>query len=564
LIWRRYLPRKVRRGARTLFVAKHNLMGLNGEELAKAWERVTTEYVLADNAAAMWTAVLTAHELLKMTQTVPALQGNLGHDQQNRARKDASEIDDALVIPVSPDMIEEGDMVEPDEDAPQPVIDTTQEDVARHLATIFVALFNHPESLLRVVYAVPTPSEETTEGPSSSTPTDEEGDEGEDGDDDEEDATPADSDSTVGGSKDDTDESDEGEDEDEGDDDSEDATNGSQDAADEPDDEPAQGGGTGSEDDEDDDADDDDEADGAGGSSHDEDDEPVEDEDDELTEDDLSDALAEAEAERDDDEALDGDVKAFQDVIDNRVSDLTPYSTHASTDLESAAAAHNLATELEQSFYASTMDSAPQWVEQQRRGVLNVMRYITRQPGDMEYFKQWTEDDAPAFNMAVSLLLDYSGSMGGYTEELAQAGYATKLACEKLGIPCTVVLWDTRAQVLWDANERAEYLPVINSAGGTNPAMALADLGNQRFEKAQHIVMIMTDGDWQDEANKPGFLASYNDVGRIFIGCGFNSGSGSAESLAEKLRRYGCDESYAIKKLIEIPALLEQSLVAVA
>ena len=40
LIWRRYLPKNIRNGARKMFVTKHNLMGLDGEALAKRrWSR---------------------------------------------------------------------------------------------------------------------------------------------------------------------------------------------------------------------------------------------------------------------------------------------------------------------------------------------------------------------------------------------------------------------------------------------------------------------------------------------------------------------------------------------
>jgi hypothetical protein len=46
------------------------------------------------------------------------------------------------------------------------------------------------------------------------------------------------------------------------------------------------------------------------------------------------------------------------------------------------------------------------------------------------------------------------------------------------------------------------------------------------------------------------------------IGCGFSSGYGSAESLSNNLRRYGCDETYALATLMDLPKLLEQTLVA--
>ena len=573
LIWRRYLPAKIAQGARRLFVLKHNLMGVDGEALAKAWEQVTNDYVLADNANDMWTAIVTAHELLKTTNTIPGLAVIANHDRQTYAEQE--NLDDALVIPISPDML--GEPLGDDEaDTQPPVIDVTDPEVAEHLATILIALFAHPETLVRIVYAVMVDSDQTTPGSgSSSQPSGQDSDERKTGDDDEQDVDDTDDgDASGSGSKTDEDEADKGEGEGHGDDASEDATD---------DDESDDYGDDEYDDDDDEDEDDtvyandgpcesgmDPEREGGSDGAHDAEEEVDPDldynpeADEELTDEELAEALQDAEAERDADSALDADVQAFQDAIDSRVSDLTPYQTHASDDVEAAATAHNLADDLEQSFYASTMDSAPQWMEQQRRGVLNVLRYVTRQPGEVEYFRAWQEDDAPGFNLAVSVLLDYSGSMAGYTAELAQAGYATKLACEKLGIPCTVTLWDTEAQVLWDANEQAEFLPVVQANGGTDPSVALADLVNQRFDKAQHVVLIMTDGEWQGSQSNSGYLASYKESGRIIIGCGFNSGYGTSEALAEKLRRYGCDESYAIKSLMEIPALLEQTLVAVS
>lgn len=587
-IWRKYLPSKVRKGARKLFVAKHMLMGLDGEALAKRWERAVTQYVMADNAPDMWAAVVEAHELLKLTQVVPAANDD-SHDQQHRQRKD--DLDDALVIPIDPSMLPDDGGVTIDMDDDEAVIDTTDPAVAEHLANIFVALFNHPETLLRIVYSVPTVSNESSEGAGSPSPTPE-GDDGED--DSEGDETEDDGESQPGSNGSTDDESDDTE----ADEDGEEATDahGDEDDTDDDDEQDDADGGRSdldadSDDDDDDESDDDDdytaddasddesddgddanhyEADDAeemtpGGNKgqHNPDETATEDDDDEeLTDDDLQSAIDEAEAERDEDDALDADVRAFQDAVDTRVSDLLPYQTQPSTDYEAQATAHNLADELERSFHAATMENAPMWVEQQRRGVLNVMRYKTRQPGDTEFFKSYIEDDAPGYDMAVSILLDYSGSMGGHTTALAQCGYAAKLACEKLDIPCTVVLWDTDAMVLWDAQEQADALPVINAAGGTDPQVALADLRNQRYDKAQHVVVIMTDGEWNGHQNQPGFLAAYKEDGRIIIGAGYNSGYGTAEHIADKLRRYGCDESYALKDLMDLPRLLEQTLVA--
>ena len=594
-IWRKYLPAKVRKGARKLFVAKHMLMGLDGDAIAKRWEATVTRYVMADNALDMWAAVLEAHELLKLTQVIPAANDDMGHDQQHNERRD--DLDDALVIPIDPSMLPDDGGVTIDMDDDELVIDTTDPEVARHLGNIFVALFSHPETLLRVVYSVPTLSKESSDGEGggspSPTPTDDDAEDDSEGDETEDDGeSQPGSDSAADDKSDDTEADEDGEeatdahgDDDDTDDDEDDDADGGRsdldaDSDDDDDDESDDDHGTA--DDEGDDESDDDDAteDGDTDDYTDEDGDDMspggrdgkhdpehtatepEADDEELTDDDLSEAIDQAEAERDEDDALDADVRAFQDAVDTRVSDLQPYQTTPSTDYEAQATAHNLADELERSFHAATMEKAPTWVEQQRRGVLNVMRYKTRQPGDSEFFKQYVEDDAPGYDMAVSILLDYSGSMGNHTTALAQCGYAAKLACEKLGIPCSVVLWDTEAMILWDANEPAEGLPVIEAAGGTDPQVALADLVNQRYEKAQHVVVIMTDGEWNGHQNQPGFLAAYKEDGRTIIGAGYNSGYGTAEHIADKLRRYGCDESYALANLMDLPRLLEQTLVA--
>jgi hypothetical protein len=163
------------------------------------------------------------------------------------------------------------------------------------------------------------------------------------------------------------------------------------------------------------------------------------------------------------------------------------------------------------------------------------------------------------------VLLDYSSSMNSYTTELAQVGFATKRACQNLGIPCTVTLWDDAATVLYDANEFAETMPTIATNGSTNPDTALADLDNQRQDKEHHIVIIMTDGDGDSEWDnkKERTLVQYGAQGRYLIGFGYDGRSNaSASRLADKLIAKGCPEAYGITDLMEIPRKLESALLA--
>ena len=527
LIWRRYLPKHIRKGARAMFVTKHNLMGLDGEALAKAMEACTTKYVLADNAVTMWKAVVEYQALLAQCAPLMANIDDAGHTRQ-RKRQLPQNLDDFLIIPVAGG--DEGGEGDEEEGEEQTEVQTEEE--FRHFMDILVHVLNGGQ-LVRVIYA-------STEGESG------EG-EGQPGE-------PSDSkgESTEDAKSDDDDEA--------------------GDEAGNDDDEAGEGAGEGGDDEGKEFANDDNGDAPKGGSTGEHKNTGVRDdldykpEEEALTDEALQEAIEEATAERDADPSLDGDVQSMHEALNTRTSDLMPYNAGISTDLEAKAAADNLAQDIERAFQESTVEKAPGWAEGQRRGFVNVLRYETRRPGDVEFFRAWTDTDAPGRNIAVSVLLDYSGSMGGATKELAQVGYACKAACQSLDIPCTVTLWDTNAVVLFDAAERAEELPVVVANGGTDPSIALADLDKQRFDKDVHLVLIMTDGAWSGSSAQGGFLASYKGdaAGRYFIGLGFSTYDGSAESIAGNLRRYGCDESHSIPNLMDIPRHLEDALIAFA
>ena len=276
-----------------------------------------------------------------------------------------------------------------------------------------------------------------------------------------------------------------------------------------------------------------------------------------MSQDDLDKMLQDAADERDSMSELDADMQAFDEARE-QTSNLPVYIGGLSGDMAAIAKSVALAEEIERSFKTHTMDRQPAWVEGQRRGFINVMRYETRQPGETEFFRQWTDDEQPGYDMAVSLMLDYSGSMDEHTVALAQAAFAAKLACQRLGIPCTVTLWDTQAMALWDATERADGMPIIKEAGGTDPTQALQDLDNQRYDKAKHIVLIMTDGDWQGWGGKR-TLAAYKEPGRSIFGFGLGGAY-----LAKNLIAKGCDDAFGITDLMEIPQRLEQFLLDAA
>jgi hypothetical protein len=164
-------------------------------------------------------------------------------------------------------------------------------------------------------------------------------------------------------------------------------------------------------------------------------------------------------------------------------------------------------------------EQAPSWQTQQRRGVLDVRAYLTRQPGDMEFFRDYCEGgDMRLPNMAVSLLLDGSGSMEHLSQELATAAFGVKTACDVVGVPCTVTVYDSDAYLLWDHEDRPLDVPHnIVPNGGTDPKTALDLLDRQVYGKDNHLVIIMTDGAWSGRWYQTLSLAHYQAPGRDMV-----------------------------------------------
>ena len=576
LAWRKYLPSKVRQGARKLFVLKH---GDRGEELASRIEDCITRYVTGTDAETLYQATFDMAEVLQKIQPMAVRIDNYAMGHQAMKEKVEEPYDpNVLSIPIDPSMMEEPFAPcddETDEPEAEPEIDTTDPDVAEHLAEILRHMFLDPWNLIRVqhVLNMVVESEETeeSEGPPPSSTDDEAEPQPASGDESDEDET-EEIDTDVEGTPDEGDASKDEADESEG------GGGNSEEEADDSEEAPSGGDGSDDEGDEIEDIEYDDEADGGSGGGDFEDDEEGDESDesmsgdgngasndspaDELTEDDLKAERERAEEDRLKDPAIQRDVDAYHDAMDNMASTFAPYQAGVSTDAAAKAEAAGLANDIENAFHAATVMKAPAWREQQRHGIVNVLRYKTRQPGEHDFFKAYVDNGRPGFDLAVSILLDNSGSMENCVEELAKVAYASKLACQNLEIPCTVILWNTDAETLYDATELVENLPVVYDGGGTDPTKALTDLENQRFGKAKHIVIVMTDGVWNPNAPS---VAPYSNDGRLMIGLGFDSKYRGVDqdmnAILSSLESKGFDSVLPINTLSELPWHLEQALI---
>ena len=81
--------------------------------------------------------------------------------------------------------------------------------------------------------------------------------------------------------------------------------------------------------------------------------------------------------------------------------------------------------------------------------------------------------------------------------------------------------------------------------------------------KQHHIVLMMTDGEWDKAWGKDRTLAFYAKD-RKFIGFGLDSYQSSADRYAANLKRYGLRESYGITNLNEMLRHLQRMLLTLA
>lgn len=207
----------------------------------------------------------------------------------------------------------------------------------------------------------------------------------------------------------------------------------------------------------------------------------------------LLEALRHAERSRLDDRTLDHDIADIVSAIDTLTTSLPrrtePLGRHGALVHEAESAARSMVEAL--STYTS--DRAPIWQTRQERGVLDPFAFRTRRPGTRDHFRACVGDGDRANDLAVSLVLDVSGSMVSHGASLGAAAYACKHACDQLAIPCTVTVFATRGELLWDIDDEPTPI-VLETDGTTDPTMVCDALDSQRHGRALQLVLMLTDG----------------------------------------------------------------------
>lgn len=212
---------------------------------------------------------------------------------------------------------------------------------------------------------------------------------------------------------------------------------------------------------------------------------------------------------------------------------------------EALAQAEEIASRLSRSFDSAVSSAQPVWEEGHRTGVVNAFRYRTRTAGDHNYRRTLSSEGNTGLDIAVSLLLDISGSMNGHESKLSQVAYAVKTACDQVDIACSVVTFNADSRELYRREEKFVTPLALHAGGGTNPTEALRVLDTQREGEKYHLVVVLTDGHWHHSVI-PHVEQQYRE-GRVFLGVSLGG---------EYLNEMGFHATASINNLDDLPEIV--------
>lgn len=221
---------------------------------------------------------------------------------------------------------------------------------------------------------------------------------------------------------------------------------------------------------------------------------------------------------------------------------------------EKIAEAESIAERLVQELTSAASKNAPRWREYTDHGSVNAFRYRTKSRGDRNFYRQREGSVSLGFDMDVSVLLDHSGSMWAHEESISVVGHAVKRACDELGVPCTVTLFETNCTLLYGIEDEPTGVRVT-TLGGTEPLDALKDLDSQRTDDDRdHLVLIVTDGQFERNVE---MVAGAK--GRYFVGLGLGD-----DRVVSSLQSNGVPDSFRIDDLLLIPEILGDHILSLA
>ncbi len=215
---------------------------------------------------------------------------------------------------------------------------------------------------------------------------------------------------------------------------------------------------------------------------------------------------------------------------------------------EQLESAHKITVGIQSALTELETASQPAWHSRQDTGVLDALAYRTKQVGSLDYHRRRDGDANAGIDLHVSVLSDVSGSMSGQPiRDLSVSVYAMRVACDNLGIGTSFTLWSSmrNAGRIW---RHSEPMPIVWEAnGGTDPTLALDDLGSHNEEGASHhLVIIFTDGLWGHDFD----LSRWATDNRHIVLC----------VLGMEGVNYRADAAFSIESCLELPTKLVDAI----
>lgn len=192
----------------------------------------------------------------------------------------------------------------------------------------------------------------------------------------------------------------------------------------------------------------------------------------------------------------------------------------------------------------------PTWHSYMEEGVLDPTLFRLRDPGDTNFWSGLDGTGNNGHDLALSVLIDSSGSMGGKMGKVSTAAMGIRKACEQLNIPCTITTFNDDVYMMADANESIDYVRVA-ATGGTSIINAMMALDDQRHGKTYQLVIILTDGEWSDVTDTRIWAHPTRSI--TIVGFGMH--------MTSYISNKGADHWMTIDDLMELPNIVTDSLI---
>lgn len=169
-----------------------------------------------------------------------------------------------------------------------------------------------------------------------------------------------------------------------------------------------------------------------------------------------------------------------------------------------------------------------QHLRRQTAGQIDMRRFATRNPWDVDFFKTWDPGQDENTDLEAVLLVDLSGSMASYMNAVSESLWTVKRALESLDSRVTVLGFSEQSYVLYQPTEKVDRtrMRLFNSRSSTYPDAALQEAHRlfRASNRSQKLLVSITDGAWQGNASKQAaFMKAMHQEGVIscIIGIGY-------------------------------------------